>query len=162
MVGGGPAHDPTRREVDDGGQVEPAFPRVDVGDVAAPAGVQHCGGGGEVPADQVRREGGGRVGHGGGAPTFRCSTAAAGGAHEPGDAFAAVAAALVGQLGVHPRRAVGAVGLLVHGQDRVGEFGVVTFALGWGGGAARVEGGAGDLQQHARPGDVALLRLLRL
>ena len=54
MVGGGPADDPARGEVDDGGQVEPPFPGVDVGDVAAPAGVDRGGVGGEVPPDQIR------------------------------------------------------------------------------------------------------------
>ena len=57
VVGGGPADDPAGGEVDDGGQVEPALPGGDVGDVAAPAGVERRGGrvDGEVAADQIGR-----------------------------------------------------------------------------------------------------------
>jgi len=50
----------------------------------------------------------------------------------------------------------------MYGRDRLGELRVDLLALGRGGGAVGVEGGAGDLQQHARPGDVAALGLLRL
>ena len=60
-----PAHDPAAVKIHDGGQVEPPFPGVDVGDVAAPAGVDPGGVGGEVAADQVRAGRGGRVGDGG-------------------------------------------------------------------------------------------------
>src|SRR5262249_58996147 len=66
-----------------------------------------------------------------------------------------------GQLGVHPRGAVAALGLLVHGPDLPGQLGVLPLAPG-GAGQVRIEGGAGDLQQHARPGDVAPASLLRL
>src|SRR5882672_1045509 len=61
VVGGGPADHAAGGEVDDGGQVQPSFPGVDVGDVAAPALVERGGVGGEVAPDQVRRRRGGGV-----------------------------------------------------------------------------------------------------
>ena len=83
------------REVDDGGQVQPAFPGVDVGDVAAPAGVD-LRSVSTAKSRPIRSGGtvGGRVGHGGGAPPFRRPAAQPGGPHQPGDAFAGVPVAL--------------------------------------------------------------------
>jgi hypothetical protein len=51
-----------------------------------------------------------------------------GGAHQPGDALAAMAAAAAGQLGVHPRRAVAALGLGVDGRYLRGQPGVRALA----------------------------------
>src|SRR5262249_35850514 len=65
VVGEGVADDPAGGDVDDGGQVQPAFPGADVGDVAAPAGVDLGRVCGEVPADRIRAGGGGRVSNGG-------------------------------------------------------------------------------------------------
>jgi len=53
VIGHGVAGDPAGGDVDDGGQVEPALAGGDVGDVAALAGVQPAGVGGEITADQV-------------------------------------------------------------------------------------------------------------
>ncbi|OLL70169.1 hypothetical protein Ae263Ps1_6384 [Pseudonocardia sp. Ae263_Ps1] len=52
VVGHGVADDLTGVQVDHGGEVDPAVDRLDVGDVAAPAGVGSLGG--EVTPDQVR------------------------------------------------------------------------------------------------------------
>jgi hypothetical protein len=54
VVRQGVADDAAGGDVDDGGEVEPPFPGGDEGDVAAPAGVDLGGVGGEVPADPVR------------------------------------------------------------------------------------------------------------
>src|SRR5207247_808758 len=79
----------------------------------------------------------------------------------PGDPLAAVPAAAAPQLRVHPRGAVTAFGLLVQAPDLAGEVRVVLATPGW---ALQMlaEGGTGDLEQLARPPDVAPARLLRL
>ena len=58
------------------------------------------------------------------------------------------------QLGVDPRGAVPAFGLVVHGPDLRGELRVGAVPPGRPG-QVLVEGGTGDLQQLARPLDVA-------
>jgi hypothetical protein len=65
-----------------------------------------------------------RSGDGGGAPAALARTSQAGPAHEPGHPPAATGDAPVAQLGVHPGRAVGAVGDLVHLADHLGQLGV--------------------------------------
>ena len=86
----------------------------------------------------------------------------AGGAHQPRDPLAAVAVAVTAQLRVDPRGAVAALGPLVGLADVLGELLVCDLPCRWDAGAVGVVGGAGDLQQLARPLDVALLGLLRL
>lgn len=61
VVSEGEPDDPPGGNVDHGGQVQPPLPGGDVGDVAAPAGVDLAGVGGEVPADPVRPRRNGRV-----------------------------------------------------------------------------------------------------
>jgi hypothetical protein len=77
-------------------------------------------------------------------------------AHQSGDALAAMSAAAAAQPGMHSRGAVAALGFLVHSPDLAGEVRVGPFPPGR---ACQMltEGGAGDLQQLARPLDVALL-----
>jgi hypothetical protein len=82
-------------------------------------------------------------------------------AHQPGDALRAVPAAPAGQLAMDARRAVAAPGLLVHLPDPPGELSVPLLAAVQPG-PVRREGGAGDLQQRARPLDVAPASPLRL
>ena len=53
VIGQGEPHDAAGGDVDDGGQVQPALPGRDVGDVPAPAGVELGGVGGEFPADRA-------------------------------------------------------------------------------------------------------------
>lgn len=60
VIGQGVADDPAGGDAGHDGQVQPAFPGADVGDVAAPAGVDLRGVGGEVPADLVCTGGRGR------------------------------------------------------------------------------------------------------
>src|SRR5262245_46600140 len=62
---------------------------------------------------------------------------------------------------MHPRRAVAALGLFMHLLDLPGQLGVGPLAPR-GAGQVRIEGGTGDLQQRARPGDIAPASLLRL
>ena len=70
VVGQRPAHHPAAGQVDHGGQVRPAFPGGDVGDVAHVAGVEHVRRA-EVALDQVKGLGlRRRVVDGGLAPAF--------------------------------------------------------------------------------------------
>src|SRR5690348_17969021 len=59
------------------------------------------------------------------------------------------------------RRAIAAPGVLMDAPDLPGQPGVLLLAPRRAG-QVRIEGGTGDLQQHARPGDVAPASLLRL
>ena len=70
VIGQGEPDDAAGGDVDDGGQEQPPLPGADVGDVPAPAGVERCRVGGEVPADPVRSCGGGRVRNGWGCPAL--------------------------------------------------------------------------------------------
>src|SRR5215472_17164119 len=54
VIGEGVTDDAPGGDVDHRGQVQPSLPGTDVGDVAAPPGVDLAGVGGEVPADLVR------------------------------------------------------------------------------------------------------------
>ena len=89
----------------------------EVGDVAAPAGVQLGGVRGEVAADRSARA----AAAGSAMVVFFQRRAARPGqpglAHQPGDPLAAVPVPQAAQLGVHPRGAVAAPGFLVHGPD---------------------------------------------
>ena len=65
VIGHGEADDAAAGQIDDRGQVEPALPGADVGDVPAPRRVELVGLGREGPLDQVRSERGGvRIGDG--------------------------------------------------------------------------------------------------
>ena len=125
VVGQGPADDPAGGEVDDGGQVQPALPGRDVGDVAAPAGVDRRGVGREVAADQVR-PGRRRPGRGSWSAASGCGA-------RPRSPAARISRATrlrpvpmpsSAQLGVDPRGAVGALGLGVDRRDLLGQLGV--------------------------------------
>jgi hypothetical protein len=90
----GPAHDASGRDVDDGGQVEPALLGSDAGDVTAPARVDRRRVGLEVAKHQVRTEDGMQVRDG-------CAVSAAAGAagesglpHQPCDPAASAPLAL--------------------------------------------------------------------
>jgi hypothetical protein len=65
------------------------------------------------------------------------------------------------QFGVNAWRAVAALGCPVGSVDGLGELVVGELACRRDGAAVGVVGGTGDLQQLARPLDVALLCLLR-
>jgi hypothetical protein len=58
--------------------------------------------------------------------------------HQPGDPLAAVPAPLPAQQRVHPRGAVAALGLAVHGDDLLRQLGVGSGTGGRGGGALGV------------------------
>src|SRR6266487_1903672 len=161
VIGQGVTDDAAGGDVDHGGQIQPPFPGADVGDVPAPAGVEVGRVGGEVAADPIRPCCGSWVGDRRFLPALRCPAPDPCRAHQPGDALAAVPVSPAAQLGVDPRGAVAAFGLLMHGLDLAGEFRVVLVPPGR---ALQVliKGGAGDLQQRARPLDVAPALLLRL
>jgi len=84
MIGQRPADDLAAGQVDDGGQVGPAFPGHDVGDVTGVAlvGARPRR---EVTLDQVPGPFRGRVGDGGGPPPLLAAALEPGGAHQPGD-----------------------------------------------------------------------------
>ena len=125
--------------------------------VVDPGGV-----GAEVPADRIGPGGGRRVGDRGLLPPPRRPPGQAGLPHQPGDPLAGMPAPLAAQLGVDPRRPVPALGPLVPGPDVRGQPGVLAVPVRGLPAAGGVVGGTGDLQQLARPLDVALLRFLRL
>src|SRR5208282_5529442 len=83
VVGQGPADDPAAGQVDDRGQVGPALPGRDVGDVADIAPV-HFFARAEVALDQVTGRLGVGIGDGGLAPALLAPALEAGLAHQPG------------------------------------------------------------------------------
>src|ERR1035441_10357787 len=147
MPGDGPAARGPRVQVDDGGQVGPAVPGPDVGDVAAPAGAGVRGG--EVAADQVR--GADRVvaADGGALPRFRVASSQASGLHEPVDALVGHQVAEGGQAGAQASHARVAPGLLVHEPHDRDEGRVVFLPLGGLRGPPGVVAGPGHAQLGA-------------
>ncbi len=121
VVGDRPADDGPRVQVDDGGQVRPALPGLDVGDVAAPARVGPLGG--EVPAEQVR---GNRpvAGHGRALERPGMASLQASGLHQPPDPLAGQPMPERPQLGVHAAHAGVATQPLVRRLDHHGQAGV--------------------------------------
>jgi hypothetical protein len=81
VIRGRPAHHPPRAQIDHSGQIQPALPRVNVGDITTPATVEICCRTSEIPADKIIGQDGGRIRHGRGAPPFRCLAGQARGAH---------------------------------------------------------------------------------
>src|ERR671912_1283375 len=113
-------------------------------------------------ANPIRAGGRGRIGNRGALETARGAPVQPGSAHQAGHPLAAVPAPLATQLRMDPRGAVAALGRLVGVADALGQLLVCDLPRRWGAGAVGVVGGPGDLQQLARPLDVALLQLLRL
>lgn len=138
------------------------FQGVDVGDIAAPAGVDRGRIGAEVALHQVRAGCRGRVGDRGGTPPARAPAVQPCGAHQPGDAFTAVRMPGGGQLGMHLRRPVGAPRCRVHRGDLLGQGLIDALPLALLALAVLIVGGPGDLQQLAHTLDVAPAGLLRL
>src|SRR5437879_10431970 len=105
VVGHGPAHHPAGGQVDHGGQVEPALPGPDVGDVAHVDPVHLDRARPEYPPNEV---GGGcfGIGQGGLAPAPPAAPDEAPLAHDAGHPLAPHVVALPAQLGVHPGPAV--------------------------------------------------------
>src|ERR1022692_208990 len=101
-------------DVQNCGEEQPSLPGRDKSDVAAPAGVDLRGVGGELPADQVRAGSGRRVGDGGLLPPPALQP---GPAHQPGDPLARMRTAAAAQLGMNPRSAVAAFRILMDGPD---------------------------------------------
>ncbi len=154
VISQGEPHHAAGGDIDDRGQIQPAIPGGEVGDVAAPPGVDLGRVGGEVPADRIGPGCGGRIGDGGLLPPLGCPAAQAGLAHQPGDPLAGMPAPLAAQPGMNPRRAVTALGSLVPGRDPRREPGILAVPVRGLPSACGVAGGTGDLQQLARPLDV--------
>jgi hypothetical protein len=145
MLGQGEADHPAGGDVDHGGQVQPALPGRDVGDVATPAGVDRGGVDGEVPADQVGSGGRRRVRDRGLVPAARRPAPQPGAAHQPGHPLTAVVVAGAAQRGVDAWCAIAALGHLVRLADLLGQRGVGDLPGRWGAGSLGVVGGTGDL-----------------
>jgi hypothetical protein len=128
VISQGKPDDAARGDIDHGGQVQPALPGGEVGDVPAPPGVDLGGIRGEVPADRSGAGRGRGVSDGGLRPPPRRPPGQAGLAHQPGDPLAGMPPALEAQLGADPRRAVPALGPLVLGPDPGGQLRVLTVA----------------------------------
>src|SRR5215207_5082324 len=162
MLGQGEPDHPARGNVDHGGQIQPAVPGREVGDVATPAGIDRGGVDGNVAADQVRAGGGCRVGDGRALEPARRAATQPGGPHQACHTFAAMAVPATTQFGVDAWGAVAALGGLVGLADVLGELLIGALAGRDGAGMVGVVGGTGDLQQLARPLEGALLCSLRL
>src|SRR4051812_27734426 len=126
VVGHAPPDDLAGGHVLDGGQVQPALPGRDVGDVREPDRVRPVGG--EVPAEQVRRHGMvmPAVGRARDAAPARGRQAAS--AHEPRHPPAADPDAVLAQLGVDAGAAVGPPARLEDRGDPSGEAGILARA----------------------------------
>src|SRR3954451_24841301 len=121
VVGDRPAHHPAAVQIDHGGQIGPAVPRLDVGDVAAPLPVRRLGA--ELPPDQVRCADRPAPGDGGALPRLRVAPSQPSGAHEPPDPPEPQPVSDRGQLGAHPPHAGVAAGVgmqLAHDRDQLG------------------------------------------
>jgi hypothetical protein len=151
VLGQGEPDHPARGDVDHGGQIQPAFPGRDVGDVATPAGVDRGGVDGKVAADQVCPGASRRIGDRGPLPPARSATAQARGPHQPGHPLSGVPIAAATQFGVDAWGAVAALGRLVGLADQFGELLVGELAGREGASTMGVVGGPGDLQQHGLP-----------
>src|SRR5262249_12778465 len=92
--------------IDHHGQVEPAGPGADIGDVGDPQGVRASGG--EAPVNEIRGRSLVLTAHRGRAVTAPVGALELGEAHEPGDALAGDPLALSTQLSVDPGRPVDA------------------------------------------------------
>lgn len=127
MIGHRPPDDAAGEDVEDSGDVEPALPGPHVGDVGHPQLVGAIGF--EVAVDEIGSRCSCLVAH-------RCARLSAAvnalqavGSHEPGDALAAAAHALVAQRSVDPRGAVGLTGLGVDVSDQQHEAAVAHRSL---------------------------------
>jgi hypothetical protein len=145
VIGGGPADDAAGGGVDDGGQIELAFLRGDVGDVASPADVDQ--GGADVALDQVGAGGDLWVGDGGAVLASAVQTSQSGLSHEPGHHAAPAAGALTPEYDVEARNFVGSAALFVHGGDLLGQLGVPHRAGTRGAGVVGREGDSGELDR---------------
>jgi len=134
----GPADNLAAVEVQDGGHIKPAFPGLDTGDVHDP---NLIGGGGLGGGRQTIGRDGVVVVAVGGADAVAAPLAAteARCLHESGDAFAAMAVALLPQDLLHPRAAVSLAALGVNGLDGARQL---LIGLGaWAGGPAALQPG---------------------
>jgi hypothetical protein len=122
MLGQGEPDHSAGGDVDHGGQIQPAFPGREVGDVATPAGVDRGSIDAEVATHQVGPDGGRRIGDRGLLPPARSATTQAGGAHQPGHPLSPLPVAATAKLGMDAWCAVAALGCLVGLADVLGEL----------------------------------------
>ena len=146
---GGPADHPSRPQVDDGGQIQPAFSGVELGDISGP---QLIGAGRvEVAADEI-----GGVNIAGSASTpppagvYPDQTLLS---HQPSHALAAATHPERSQLAVNPRNAISAPGAFVDLADGRAQRLVRDCRLGNGTVLPRIETGPGDPEDPAEPLD---------
>jgi len=111
---------------------------------------------GELTLQQIGAGKGRGVGHGGGLAAAPGAGHKALCGHQAGDALAAHPLAAAAQLDRHAQRSVAAPGLLEELSDDGAQLGVAPRPGGRSPVREGVVGGPGDLQQRARPGDVAL------
>jgi hypothetical protein len=135
VVGDRPADDPAAVAVHHRGQIQPALPGAQIGDVSDPQPVRASGL--KVALDEVGRRSDAGHADRGLAATAADQAADLGLAHQALDALAADPDALVAQLGVHPRGAVGAASALVDLPDPLGQPGVAPARAGTARGAPR-------------------------
>src|SRR4051794_24740294 len=160
VIGERPADDPPAVAVHHAGQLQPAFPRADVGDVRAPQPVD--GGWVEVALDQVGRGPDARHRDGRLAAPAPDHPRQAGPAHQPLDALAPDPDVVFeAQLGVHARRPVGLARLGVDLSDPLAQRVVADRALPWRTVRPGVKARPADLQHAAHDLDRVLRPLRR-
>jgi hypothetical protein len=130
VLGERPAHNLSRRQIDDGGQVRPPLPGGDVGDVTDIAAVDD-GPRAEGSLDQVEGRLGRRVRDGGLAPPLLRPTLQARLAHQPAHPAPAARLAPLAQGVVHSKVPVGPLGLGVDRADLLQQLGVGELLGRW-------------------------------
>src|ERR1035438_7597391 len=147
------------RAVDHGGEVQPSFPRSDIGDVADHFLAWH--GGAEVTGDQVRDRAGGALAGGSGAPWPRLAGHQAQLPHQGADQLRPGTHAPAPELGVHPAVTVGAVGVLERLEDQQPEFFPPFRRDALRPGPPFIESGPGYLKPRTHPRDRPSAGLIR-
>ena len=146
-----PTDDPPAEHVEDDGQVEKARQGRHVGDVGRPQAVRLVGL--EAALDPIRRRPGTyRPARRAGAAT-PAHAGDARGAHHPRDPLAADRHAVVGQVGVNPRRAVRAPAASVNLPHTGGQLGIGLGASRRGASTPRVVPARGDTEHAGHRGD---------
>jgi hypothetical protein len=159
VVGHRPADHPTRVDIQDDGQIQPARPGRDVGDVSRPDTVG-CGRS-ELAVDQVRSRRGPGVASGQAPPPAPVAADEPGGPHQPGHPLAAYLHTVVQpQLGMDPWGTIGGPAASMDRPDLLSELLVDDRSSRRWPALPGVEARARHTQHAAQPGDSVVCLLL--
>jgi hypothetical protein len=160
VIRSGPAEHPPTEQINDGGQVEPAFAGVQMREVAAPHDVG-CGRV-EVTPDVIVGRGRALVDDRGAHPAAAGLALEAQLTRDPTDTLVVDLEPLLDEPGGHPRDPVRLIGRGPDQLDLSNEHGVVERSLRWAAGLPVVEPGPGHLQDPAPLGDGPVARRISL